>query len=170
MNESLLTAFLIVSSVAIVVQAIVLVALYVSMKKSSARVESLAHEVERRAVPVLDAAHSLLTDNRAKIDTVVENLVATTTTLRSQIDRLDVTVTDVVDRTRLQVIRADEMVSRTLDRVEETTDIVHHSVLSPIRQAAGLVQGVMAGLGAYFGRGKQPRESGRHLPDEEMFI
>ena len=30
-----------------------------------------------------------------------------------------------IDRTRLQVIRADELVNRTLDRVEETGELVH---------------------------------------------
>lgn len=168
MNESLITAFIIVSSVAIVIQACILIALYVSMKKSSARVEAAVKQVEDRAVPLLDAANSLLNDNRQKIDTVVDNLVTTTTVLRSQVERLDLTVTDIVDRTRLQVIRTDEMISRTLDRVEETTDIVHHSVLSPVRQFAGVVQGVMTGIGAYFGR-KLPRE-GHGVQDEEMFI
>lgn len=168
MNESLITAFIIVSSVAIVIQACILLAMYVSMKKSSARVEAAVKQVEDRAVPLLDAANSLLHDNRQKIDTVVENLVTTTTVLRSQVERLDLTVSDIVDRTRLQVIRTDEMISRTLDRVEETTEIVHHSVLSPVRQLAGVVQGVMTGIGAYFGR-KLPRE-GRGVQDEEMFI
>lgn len=168
MNESLITAFIIVSSVAIVIQACILIAMYLSMKKSSARVEAAVKQVEDRAVPLLDAANSLLNDNRQKIDTVVDNLVTTTTVLRSQVERLDLTVTDIVDRTRLQVIRTDEMISRTLDRVEETTDIVHHSVLSPVRQLAGVVQGVMTGIGAYFGR-KLPRE-GHGVQDEEMFI
>jgi hypothetical protein len=168
MNESLITAFIIVSSVAIVIQACILIAMYVSMKKSSARVEAAVKQVEDRAVPLLDAANSLLNDNRQKIDTVVDNLVTTTNVLRSQVERLDLTVTDIVDRTRLQVNRTDEMISRTLDRVEETTDIVHHSVLSPVRQLAGVVQGVMTGIGAYFGR-KLPRE-GRGVQDEEMFI
>lgn len=168
MNESLITVFIIVAAIAIVIQSGILAALYLSMKRSSARVEAVAREVERRALPVLDAANSLLNDNRPKVDLAVDNLAATSTLLRSQMERLDLTVTDIVDRTRLQVIRADEMISRTLDRVEETTDIVHHSVLSPVRQAAGLVQGLMAGVSAYFGR-KMTRENSP-VHDEEMFI
>jgi len=45
-----------------------------------------------------------------------------------------------VDRTRLQVIRADELLNRTMDRIEETTDVVHRTVVSPVRQLSGLVQ------------------------------
>lgn len=168
MNESLITAFIIVSSIAIVIQAGVLVAMFVAMKKSSARMEGVAKQVEERALPMMAAANSLLSETRPKIDTITDNLVATTTMVRTQVERLDATVTDVVDRTRLQVIRADELVSRTIDQVEETTEMVQHNVLSPIRRATGLVQGLMAGFGAYFGR-KLPREA-PHVPDDEMFI
>jgi hypothetical protein len=74
-----------------------------------------------------------------------------------------------VDRTRLHVIRTDELVTRTLDRVEETTDLVHHSVISPVRQIAGIVQGLTAGLGALLGKRTRER-AGAGQPQDEMFI
>ena len=84
--------------------------------------------------------------------------------MRTQVERIDATVNDVLDRTRLQVIRTDELVSRTLDRVEETTDMVQHRVLTPIRRLAGLVTGVTAGLGALVGsmkgNGRGERDDG----------
>ena len=49
---------------------------------------------------------------------------------------------DVIDRARLQVIRADELLNRTMDRVEETTDMVHRTVVSPVRQLSGLMPSV----------------------------
>ena len=83
--------------------------------------------------------------------------------------RVDAAMNDVVDRARLQVIRADELLSRTLDRVEQTTDLVHKTVVSPVRQVSGLFQGVMAGMEFFFsGRNRQRGRS----PDaqDEMFI
>ena len=69
---------------------------------------------------------------------------------------MDATVNDVVDRARLQIIRADELLSRTLDRVEETSDMVHKTVVSPVRQFSGLIQGVTAGIEFLFGgRGRK---------------
>ncbi len=53
---------------------------------------------------------------------------------------------DIVDRTRLQVIRADELLNRTMDRIEETSDVVHRTVVSPVRQLSGSIQGLTAGL------------------------
>jgi len=94
--------------------------------------------------------------------------------VRTQVERMDATVSDVVDRARLQVIRADELLSRTLDRVEETSDIVHNTVVSPVRQFAGLIQGVTAGIEFLLGnRGRRnggSREARRPVPQDEMFI
>lgn len=54
-----------------------------------------------------------------------------------------------------------------MDRVEETTDIVHHTVISPVRQIAAVVQGFTAGLGTLMGR-RARNHSGQ--PQDEMFI
>jgi hypothetical protein len=174
--NTFLIVFIIVTSVAVVIQMAILAALYVSTKKTSAKVEALAEDVHKRAAPVLDAAHALLVDNRDKLDTIVDNVAVSTTTVRNQLQRLDTTVTDVVDRTRLQVIRTDELVTRTLDRVEETTDLVHHTVISPVRQVAALLRGVSTGLDVLFGRRSKPPERAREpvrraaSDEEELFI
>ncbi len=167
--NTFLVIFVIVTSVAVVLQMAILAALYASTKKTSAKVEALAEDVHKRAAPVLDAAHTLLVDNREKLDIIVDNVAVSTTTVRNQLQRLDTTVTDVVDRTRLQVIRTDELVSRTLDRVEETTDLVHHTVISPVRQIAGVISGITAVIDSLFNRRGRERERAA-APHDEMFI
>jgi hypothetical protein len=101
-------------------------------------------------------------------------LQESTTVLREQVQRVDATVNDVVDRGRLQIIRADELLTRTLDRVEQTTDMVHNTVISPIRRLSGLMQGVTVGLEFLLGgRGRRnggSREERRPVPQDEMFI
>ena len=87
----------------------------------------------------------------------------------AQIERLDATVSDAVDRTRLQVIRADELLNRTLDRVESTTDLVHKTVLSPVRQFSGLVQGITSGLEFLIGT-RRGKRNGVPTTQDEMFI
>ncbi len=87
---------------------------------------------------------------------------------------MDATVNDVVDRARLQVIRADELFSRTLDRVEQTSEMVQKTVVSPVRQLSGIMQGITVGLEFLFaGRGRKNgggREERRPVPQDEMFI
>jgi methyl-accepting chemotaxis protein len=168
--ETRFTVLLIELGVALVVQVGILIAILAAVKKSTARMESLANEVQSRALPTLDAAQSLIQNSGPKLQQVISNLADSTTTLKGQLERVDATVNDIVDRTRLQIIRTDELVSRTLDRVEETTDIVHHTVISPVRQIAGIVSGVTAVVGSLFG-GRREREHDRaHAHHDEMFI
>jgi hypothetical protein len=164
-----LTLFIAVTSAAVVIQAGILVALYLSVRKTSARMEALATEVKTKVLPTAELAHSMLVELRPKIDTVISNVSETSTMVRAQLARLDATVSDVIDRTRLQVIRADELLNRTMDRVEQTSDLVHKTVVSPVRQISGLVQGLTAGVEFFFG-GKRRRGNGVTVPQDEMFI
>ncbi len=159
--------FIIVAAVAIVFQTGILIALFAAFKKSSARMEALATDIHSKAMPTLEAAQGLIVTTRPKVETIVENLASASTTLRGQVERIDATLDDVLDRTRLQVIRADELVTRTMDKVEETTEIVQRSVISPVRIASGFIQGLTTGLSTLFRRGRQP---GDGIPRDEMFI
>jgi len=167
--DPVLQAFIYVAAAAIVLQVFLLLALVLVIRKAGERVSSLAEKVEDRAVPLLETAEKVLADSRGKLETITSNLVTVTTTLKNQVERLDLTVTDMVDRTRLQVIRADEIVSRTLDRVEETSELVQHTVVSPVRQLSGILQGLSVGIGTFIGRNRAGRRAG--VPqDEELFI
>ena len=169
-NVNLLIAFIVVTAFAVVIQAGILVALYLSVRKTSARMEALATEVKTKALPAVETAQSILVELRPKIESIAENLSHSTTVVRAQIERLDATISDAIDRARLQVIRADELVNRTMDRVEETTDIVHKTVVSPLRHVTGLVQGLSTGLEFLFGRRRRQPRDGMGVPQDELFI
>jgi methyl-accepting chemotaxis protein len=172
--ENLIPLFIALTGAAVVLQACVLLALYLSVRKTSARMEGLATEVKAKALPALESAQSILVDLRPKLQVIAENLHETTTTIRDEVQRMDAIVNDAADRARLQIIRADEMLTRTLDQVEEASDMVHKTVVSPVRQLSGLVQGITAGLEFLIGnRGRRNggrRESRRPVPQDEMFI
>lgn len=172
--DNLIPLFVALTGAAVVLQAGLLAAMYLAMRKSSTRLEALADEVKNKALPALDSAQSLLTEIRPKLQVISDNLVEVTSIVRSQVQRVDGTVNDVIDRARLQVIRADEMVTRTLDRVEETSDIVHRTVVSPVRQVSGVIQGITAGIEFLLGnRGRRnggSRDARRPVPQDEMFI
>ena len=169
-----LTVFVFLTGAAVLLQAGVLLAMYLAMRKSAERLESLATEVKTKVMPSVEQAQEMMTEMRPKLGVIIDNLQDASTLVRSQIQRVDATVTDVVDRTRLQVIRADEMFTRTLDRVEQTSEIVQKTVVSPVRQISGLMQGITAGLEFLFaGRSRQNgarREERRPVPQDEMFI
>lgn len=169
-TPEMINVFIVVAAIAIVVQMGVLIALYLGLRRTSARMEAIADDLHKRTAPLLDAASAILVESRPKVTTIIDNLHSATTSIRSQVERLDATVSDVIDRTRLQVIRADEMVTRTMDKVEETTEMVQHSVLSPIRRLAGIASGLTTGLEVLFRRRRGSRQVEELPQDEELFI
>ena len=167
------TLFIAITAAAVILQAFFLAAMYFAMRKIGGNLETASHNFESRLFPVLEDTKKLqeqvrgiLESSQPKVDAILDNLAAVSKTARTDIDRVDATLNDALDRARLQVIRADEMLTRTMDRVEETSEKVQHSVLSPIRQISGVMQGVAAGFGAFFGQ-KHARSG---APHDEMFI
>lgn len=167
-----ITIFTAVTAAAVVLQALVLVGILIALRKSSSRVEALAEEIRGKALPAIDTAQTIMNNSREKLDTILTNVQETSTVVRGQMGRLDKTLNDVVDRARLQVIRADELVTRTIDQVEEATEAVHQTVVSPVRQISGILQGVSVGVEAFL-RGRSGRRrtgDGVGVPDDDMFI
>jgi len=170
MNENLLTTFIAVTAGAVLLQALIMVALYLAVRKSTARMEALATEVTSKALPTMETVQSLLVELRPKIEVLSTNVAESSTLVRNQLGRIDATLTDALDRTRLQVIRADELLNRTMDKVEDTTEFVHKTVVSPLRQVNGLMAAISTGVEVFLGQKRRQQKNGRGMPQDEMFI
>jgi hypothetical protein len=170
MDDNLLRIFIAVTTFAVVVQAGILVGLYLAVRKSTAKMEALAIEVKSKALPTMETVQSLLVEMRPKIDVITTNLSESSTLVRNQLGRLDATLTDALDRTRLQVIRADELLNRTMDKVEETSEVVHKTVISPLRQVNGLMAAISTGVEVFLGQKRRHPRNGAGVPQDEMFI
>lgn len=164
-----LTIFVAVTSTAVVIQAGILVAMYLAFRETSARVEALASEVKTKVLPAAEIAQSMLVELRPKIENIITNVSDSSTMIQSQIERLDATVNETLDRARLQVIRADELLTRTLDKVEHTTEVVERTVVSPVKHLSGLMQGLSTGFEVLFAA-RRRRRDGVGVSQDEMFI
>jgi methyl-accepting chemotaxis protein len=169
-----LTLFVAVTAAAVVLQMLILLVMCVVIFNLSKKLRSVTNETQSRLIPMLDNAKvmqqevkSFLEISRPKIDVILDNLAHVTTTTRTEVERVDATVHDLLDRLRLQVIRVDEMVTHTLDLMEETSEKVQHSVMSPVRQVSGIVQAISVGVGTFFSSQRRGRNGG---PSDEMFI
>jgi len=164
------TFFIAVTSVAVILQMVILAAMYFTMRASSSRMEALAAEVKGKALPALEQANAMLAELRPQLNGILDNVNHSTTLVRGHMTRLDATLHDVLDRTRLQVIRTDELVTKTLDRVEDATDAVHGTVMTPVRQLSGIMHGISVGLGFLVGGKSRNGRETMGVPRDEMFI
>ena len=177
MDDTLLRIFIAVTTLAVVIQAGILIALYRAVRKSTAKMEDLAAEVKSKALPTMDAVRTtmgtvqnILVELRPKIDVISTNLSESSALVRTQLGRLDATLTDALDRARLQVIRADELLNRTMDKVEETSEVIHRTVISPLRQVNGLLNAITTAFEVLLGQKRRNPKNGAGVPQDEMFI
>jgi ElaB/YqjD/DUF883 family membrane-anchored ribosome-binding protein len=170
MDDTWLKVFVAVTSGAVLLQAMIMVALYVAVRQSTAKMEALATEIKEKALPTMETVQSFLVEVRPKIDTIATNVSESSALVKNQLARIDATLTDALDRTRLQVIRADELLNRTMDKVEETSEFVHKTVVSPLRHVNGFMAALSTGVEVLLGQKRRHGKNGMGVPQDEMFI
>lgn len=167
----MLTVFVALTFVAIAIQAGVLVALYVAVKRSSERMEAVATQIQTRALPVLEQTSALLQETAPRLREITINLAETTSTVKEQVFKIDSTITEVMDRSRTQIIRIDEMVAGTLDKIEMTTQVLEMVAMNPVKKVTGILGALQVGLSTYLGkRRRNAARAAGAADDEDLFI
>ena len=170
MNETtLLIAFIAVTSVAVVLQTLILAGMYLSMRKMMGRMGALQLLVNDQVLPLVEKLRELVDESAPKIQAVVTNVAETSELVRSQAGKIDEAVTEIVGMARSQAGRANVLATRTLERVDLTAAVLQHSVTSPLRHLSGLLEGVLAGVGRFAGVRRERRQA-KTVPNEDMFI
>ena len=171
MNSNLLTAFIAITSVAVVLQMLILLGIYLTMRRTTSQVHDIATDFQRRTTPLIENARDIIADATPKVKEITSNLVETSATLKKQTATLGDTAVDLAVRAKNKVVAADDMVTRTLERVEKTTGAVQNSVLLPVRRVNGILQGISVGIGAFLNQKREVKEERkRSTNDEGMFV
>jgi uncharacterized protein YoxC len=145
--------FLFIIALALAIQAVGVVISGIFAAKLLHRVDGITNTVQQRTGPILDKTIALLDELSPKVKTVVENSEHISTTVRTKVEELAATVSElnqtvkeINGRTRVQVARADGLVTDALVATSEISHSVTQSIKVPVRQVAGLVAGLKAGL------------------------
>ena len=145
--------FLCIIALALVVQAVGVLISSAFGAKLLHRVNSIADIVETKTGPILDRTNSILQDLAPKVKSVSENAEHVSATVRLKVEELGTTVSELNDtmreingRTRVQVRRVDGIVSDALQTTEEISHTVQNGIKGPVKQIAGIIAGVRAGI------------------------
>lgn len=158
--ETLLTFFVVVTAIAVVVQAFCLVSIMLSFNRLSSRVERFMSEVRELMVPVRSISENLRVASG--------NLVEIGLSARDQFRRVEAMVTTTGEALTVQLERFDRVSQNVMDRINETVEIVQESIVRPAREVAALAKG-LTGFGSFFfRRGRSTVDQARQ--DEELFI
>jgi Bacterial protein of unknown function (DUF948) len=162
--------FSIVAAIALVVQVGILIALFLQLKRTTESINRVVNDLHSRMGPILTRTQLLLDDTQPKIATLVEDASQIVYLARGQAQKIDRIFADATDRLRGQLVRADRILTGTLEAVEDVGVNVKRGFWGPVQKASALVQGIKVGLDVLRSRrGSAPaRESVEQ--EDELFI
>jgi uncharacterized protein YoxC len=165
--------FSIIAAIALVVQVAILIGLFLQLKRTTESINRMVNDLHSRMGPILTRTQILLDDTQPKISALVEDASHVVYLARSQAQKMDRVFSEAADRLRGQLVRADRILSGTLEAIEDTGAQVRRSFWGPVQKASALVQGIKVGLDVLRSRhGPAPgRTTGETVEQEdELFI
>jgi methyl-accepting chemotaxis protein len=154
--------FTIVTGVGVLLQACVLLGMFIALRQTQKKVHALTEKIEDHVLPLVSSSRGLIDDLSPKVKIITANLVETSATLRSQSEQVKTVVDDVSARARQQTARVDGMVTGALNSIVQVTSAVERRIAGPLRQVSGVLDGLRAGIEAL--KAKDPRTSVRPTP------
>ena len=163
--------FSIVAAIALIVQVGILIALFLQMKRTTESVNKVVNDLNTRVGPILTRTQLLLDDTQPKIANLVEDASQIVYLARGQAQKMDRIMTEATDRMRGQIVRADRILTGTLEAVEDAGFAVRRNFMGPVQKASALVQGIKIGLDVLRSR-RGNRSSTRETveQEDELFI
>jgi hypothetical protein len=167
--ESWLPFFVIVAAVAIILQMGILLLMYLQFRQMNERMTRIATDLQNKVEPILSRVHDVLEDSHGRITSMVVDASEVVHLARNQAQKVDALFTESVDRLRLQVIRADQLLTTAMEQIEQAGTQLRQTVLEPVQKATAFIRGVQAGLEVFRGQRHSPERVREHQ-DEELFI
>ncbi len=169
--ETLLVIFVGVTALAFTMQCLSVWWAARSIRQLTGRLELQSREVERKLRIVQDRLLTVsqdLTPLRASAEKVGANVNEVSETLRRRADDLDKFIDELMDLGREQASKIDYLVTDTVQKFEQTTEIIQKDVLRPAVEISAFIKGIRSGLAVLFS--KQASSKPVDTSEEELFI
>ena len=173
--ESWIPFFVVVTALAIVLQAVILIALFLQMRRTAARVEQTVTDLNTKLNPLISRVQTLVEDVSPRISGIVADASEITRLARGEAQKVDRILSEALERFRMQLIHVDHILSGAMEAVEDAGSQLRQTVWTPVMKATALLRGVQAGLD-FFRNARQrrsridPLEAPVEQQDEGMFI
>jgi hypothetical protein len=163
--------FSIVAAIALVVQVAILIGLFLQLKRTTESINRMINDLHNRVGPILTRTQILLEDTQPKLSNLVDDASQVVYLARAQAQKMDRVFTEASDRLRGQLVRADRILTGTLEAVEDAGTQVRRSFLGPVQKASAVVQGIKIGLDFLRSRRREKEPLHETMEQEdELFI
>jgi hypothetical protein len=161
---ALIAVFVAVSAAALIFQAAMLYGTYKASMELRDRIVPLTVKVDA----LVDTSRTTIDEARVRMGEIAARTNQILDVAKQQLETVSEVVEDASLRTRRQLKNAEIVVEDALARAQETVELVHKGILTPIRGINGVAAGVRAAL-HFLLRGTRPSPD-QVTVDEEMFI
>jgi hypothetical protein len=159
-----LTVFVAISAIALLIQAISLIGIFMVTRQLRTRLFALWPQIEE----IVGITKRTAQGAEKQVDLIGTTSVSILNLTRQQLVKVDELLSDASTRAKVQMERAEMVLDDTMTRVQSTVSVVQRGVLRPIREVHGVLSGVRTAV-QHFGRAS--RSTVDHATsDEEMFI
>ncbi|HEU5350571.1 MAG TPA: hypothetical protein VFU55_03175 [Terracidiphilus sp.] len=170
-QETLLLIFVGATGAAVLLQAFVLLALFLSVRKSAKAMQQQIEDLRATVTPVLSRTKDFLDQVGPKLESVATDLAELAHGLRAQSAELQSSASEIMERVRRQTSRLDTMCTGLLDTADRATRVVSEVIHVPLRQISALAASVKAVLSALRAPTREPHAAETHSPaDRDMFV
>jgi uncharacterized protein YoxC len=185
-NETIQLACIALIALGVLVQTILLLALFFGMGKGLRALKEQVEEMKSSMMPTVEKTQALLEKTSKfidksnefvervgpKVESTATDVAAFVSGVRQQAADVEVAVGEILQKVEKQSTRIDNMFSGTLDAVDKASSFVTHTVGKPVRQLSGLLAGVKAAVESLRSNDHPIRE--REVQDErdgkDMFV
>jgi hypothetical protein len=162
-------AFIVIAALSIFIQMCILVAMFVQVRVAATTFTRIGKELQEKINPILQRTNRILENSEDRIASIMGDASELTRLARSQAQKADRVVTDATDRLRAQIIHTDQILTGTLEVIEEAGTTFRRKVWRPVNQVSAVIKGIQAALDV-LGTPRRRRHAETPLQDEELFI
>jgi len=144
-DQNLMLIFVGLVALALVVQAIVMIAFSVKAGKAMKEMMETVEDFKGQITPLIESATEIsettgkiLRETAPKVKIIADNLMETSDLVRGSAERFDTTITDVNIRAQQQIARLDTMVTAALATTVQIAETIQHGIEVPARKIAAM--------------------------------
>jgi methyl-accepting chemotaxis protein len=145
-NQTLLLAFVAVTGVAVLLQTLILFAIYRAISTATRSLGEQVEDLRSAMMPVIYNTRDLFARMTPKLESTVDDLSQIAQGLKVQTAEAQEAIADVLDRMRKQTSRIDEMITGMLSSLDRAGVFVTEVVSKPARQINSVMATVKAVL------------------------
>jgi tetrahydromethanopterin S-methyltransferase subunit G len=148
-TETLLIIFVALTGVAVLLQACVLLAIYISLKKTAKSALEASDDFKATVLPMVHSTRELVERIAPQIVTITSDLAELATVLKKEGRGVSFSAAEIMQRVGRQAERLDGMLTTGLNAVDRAGVVVESAVAAPVRQMNGILAAIKAVIETY---------------------